>query len=152
MRIVIQRVNHASVLINEEIFNEIKQGFMLLVAVEDTDTDFDIDYAVRKISQMRIFEDTQGKMNINIQDISGEILSISQFTLFANLHKGTRPSFSKAGKPEFAKMMYEKFNEKLNEIVPTKSGIFAEDMKISLENDGPVTIILDTAIERPKVK
>ncbi|MFV0556445.1 MAG: D-aminoacyl-tRNA deacylase [Lactovum sp.] len=150
MRVVIQRVNQASVSIEGKVFNEIKQGFLLLVAVEDADTELDLDYAVKKLSQLRIFEDEQGKMNINIQDISGEILSISQFTLFADLRKGTRPSFSKAGKPDFAKKMYELFNEKLNEYVPTKSGVFGADMKISLENDGPVTVILDSITMREK--
>ena len=148
MRIIIQRVKSASVTIDKELYNSVKQGFLLLVGVEDADTEFDLDYAVRKVSEMRIFSDPEGKMNLSIQDIAGEILSISQFTLFADLHKGKRPGFSKAGKPDFAKAMYEKFNDRLNEIVPTKPGIFGSDMEIELINDGPVTIILDTAKER----
>jgi D-tyrosyl-tRNA(Tyr) deacylase len=93
---------------------------------------------------MRIFSDEDDKMNLSIQDINGEILSISQFTLYADIRKGTRPSFSHAGKPEFAEQMYLKFDEKLNEFVPTKAGEFGADMEISLINDGPVTIIIDT--------
>ncbi len=144
MKIVIQRVKTASVSIDGAIYNEIKQGFLLLVGIEDADTDFDLDYAIRKITQMRIFSDSDDKMNLSIQDIQGEILSISQFTLYAETKKGNRPSFSSAGKPDFAKKMYQKFNEKLTAIVPTKAGVFAADMQIELVNDGPVTIILDT--------
>lgn len=124
--------------------SEIGQGLLLLVAVEDADSEFDLDYAVRKVTQMRIFSDSEDKMNLSIQDISGEILSISQFTLYADTRKGNRPSFSAAGKPAFAQMMYEKFDEKLSEIVSTKTGKFGADMQVKLLNDGPVTIILDT--------
>lgn len=93
---------------------------------------------------MRIFSDENGKMNLSVQDNSGEVLSISQFTLYADIRKGTRPSFSHAGNPAYAEAMYLKFNEKLNQIVPTKAGEFGADMEISLINDGPVTIIIDT--------
>lgn len=144
MKIVIQRVKEASVKIENKIRNQITSGLLLLVAVEDSDTDFDLDYAVRKISKMRIFSDENGKMNLSVQDISGEVLSISQFTLYADIRKGTRPSFSQAGNPAYAEAMYLKFNEKFNQIVPTKAGEFGADMEISLINDGPVTIIIDT--------
>ena len=144
MKIVIQRVKEASVTIENRVISEIKQGLLLLVAVEDADTDFDIDYAVRKISKMRIFSDENDKMNLSIQDVEGEILSISQFTLYADIRKGTRPSFSQAGNPAYAEAMYLKFNDQFNHIVPTKAGVFAADMQVSLINDGPVTILVDT--------
>lgn len=144
MKIVIQRVKEASVKIDDKIKNQIKQGLLLLVAVEDADTDFDIDYAVRKISKMRIFSDENDKMNLSVQDIGGEVLSISQFTLYADIRKGARPSFSQAGNPAYAEAMYIKFDEQLNKIVPTKAGEFGADMAISLINDGPVTILIDT--------
>ena len=107
MKIVIQRVKTASVSIDGVIKEKINQGFLLLVGVEDADSNFDLDYAVRKIAQMRIFSDEADKMNLSVQDIQGEILSISQFTLYAETKKGNRPSFSAAGKPDFAKAMYE---------------------------------------------
>lgn len=144
MKIVIQRVKSASVSIDGLIKEKIDSGLLLLVGVEDADTGWDLEYAVRKITQMRIFSDEQGKMNCSIQEIKGEILSISQFTLYASTKKGNRPSFSGAGKPDFAEAFYENFNEKLVEAVPTKSGVFGADMQIELVNDGPVTIILDT--------
>lgn len=144
MKIVIQRVKSASVSIDGAVSGKIGQGLLLLVGIEDADTEFDLDYAVRKIVQMRIFSDEGGKMNRSVQDISGEILSISQFTLYAETRKGNRPSFSAAGQPEFAKKMYEKFDEKLAETVPTQVGVFGADMQVELVNDGPVTIILDT--------
>jgi len=136
--------------INGAIFNQIGQGLLLLVAIEDADTDFDLDYAVRKLSQLRIFSDIADKLNLSVQDIAGEILSISQFTLYADTKKGNRPSFTGAGKPDFAKEMYERFDTKLNAVVPTKAGVFGADMKVTLINDGPVTIILDTKEIRPK--
>lgn len=144
MKIVIQRVKSASVSIDRDVVSKIAQGLLLLVGVEDADTEFDLDYAVRKITQMRIFSDSNDKMNLSVQDIKGEILSISQFTLYAETRKGNRPSFSAAGQPEFAKKMYEKFDEKLAETVPTQAGVFGADMQVELVNDGPVTIILDT--------
>ena len=144
MKIVIQRVKTASVTIDGAIRGKIKQGLLLLVGVEDADSEFDLDYAVRKITQMRIFSDAAGKMNLSVQEVNGEILSISQFTLYADSKKGNRPSFSAAGRPEFAQAMYEKFDEKLARFVPTQTGLFGADMEVELVNDGPVTIILDT--------
>lgn len=143
MKIVIQRVKSASVSMDGSV-NEIGQGLLLLVGVEDADSMFDLDYAVRKVVQMRIFSDAADKMNLSVQDIEGEILSISQFTLYAETKKGNRPSFSAAGKPDFAHEMYKKFNEKLAQFAPVETGIFGADMQVSLINDGPVTILLDT--------
>ncbi len=144
MKIVIQRVKNASVSTDNLLFSKINQGLLLLVGIEDADTAQDLDYAVRKITQMRIFSDNEDKMNLSVLDVQGEILSISQFTLYAETKKGNRPSFSQAGKPDFAQAMYEKLNEKLSQLVPTKVGIFGANMQVNLLNDGPVTIILDT--------
>ena len=144
MTIVIQRVKNASVSTDNLLFSKINQGLLLLVGIEDADTAQDLDYAVRKITQMRIFSDNEDKMNLSVLDVQGEILSISQFTLYAETKKGNRPSFSQAGKPDFAQAMYEKLNEKLSQLVPTKVGIFGANMQVNLLNDGPVTIILDT--------
>lgn len=145
MKIVIQRVKHAKCHVAEKVVSEIQQGLLLLVGVEDADTEQDIAYAVRKIVNMRLFSDAADKMNLSVKDMpNGQILSISQFTLFADTKKGNRPSFSGAGKPDFAQAMYEQFNASLAAEIPTKAGIFAADMQIELLNDGPVTIILDT--------
>lgn len=144
MKIVIQRVKNASVSTDNLLFSKINQGLLLLVGIEDADTAQDLDYVVRKITQMRIFSDNEDKMNLSVLDVQGEILSISQFTLYAETKKGNRPSFSQAGKPDFAQAMYEKLNEKLSQLVPTKVGIFGANMQVNLLNDGPVTIILDT--------
>ena len=145
MKIVIQRVKRASCHIDQELVSEIQQGLLLLVGIADNDTEQDIAYAVRKIANMRIFSDEQDKMNLSVKDIAnGAILSISQFTLFAETKKGNRPSFTKAGNPEHAKALYDKFNQALLAEVQTVTGIFGADMKIALENDGPVTLIIDT--------
>lgn len=144
MKIIIQRVKKASVSVKEETIAKINAGFLLLVGVGLEDSQEDIDYAVRKIINMRIFSDENDKMNLAIQDIKGSILSISQFTLFANTKKGNRPSFTEAENPERAKQIYQKLNQKLSKFVNVKEGLFGEDMQISLINDGPVTIILDT--------
>ncbi|MBJ8326498.1 D-aminoacyl-tRNA deacylase [Streptococcus pacificus] len=144
MKIIIQRVKEASVSVKEETIAKINTGFLLLVGVGPEDSQEDIDYAVRKIINMRIFSDENDKMNLAIQDIKGSILSISQFTLFANTKKGNRPSFTEAAKPDLAKQLYQEFNQRLSAFVSVKEGLFGEDMQISLINDGPVTIILDT--------
>lgn len=144
MRIIIQRVREASVSIDDNITAAIGQGFLLLVGVGPDDSDEDISYAVRKISQMRVFSDEAGKMNLSIQDIGGEILSISQFTLFAQTKKGNRPAFTGAAQPDLASRLYDQFNAQLGQYVAVKTGIFGADMKVSLVNDGPVTIMLDT--------
>ena len=144
MRIVIQRVSQASVTIDGKIAGAIQQGLLLLVGICPEDGQEDIDYAVRKISQMRIFSDDADKMNLSVQDVGGQILSISQFTLYADTKKGNRPAFTGAAKPDLATALYDQFNQKLAQIVPVQTGEFGADMKVSLVNDGPVTIVLDT--------
>ncbi|MGT2910118.1 D-aminoacyl-tRNA deacylase [Streptococcus cameli] len=144
MKVIIQRVSEAYVRIDENTVGAIQKGLLLLVGVGPDDTVEDVDYAVRKISQMRIFSDEAGKMNLSVQDIGGQILSISQFTLFAETKKGNRPAFTGAAKPDLARHLYEVFNEKLSIFVPVETGEFGADMQVSLVNDGPVTIILDT--------
>lgn len=144
MKIVIQRVKRAQVVIDEEVVGSIKQGLLLLVGVGPEDKQEDIDYAVRKITNMRIFSDDMGKMNLSVQDIKGSILSVSQFTLFADTKKGNRPAFTGAAKPDMAEEMYHTFNQALANVVPVETGVFGADMEVSFVNDGPVTIILDT--------
>ena len=146
MRIVLQRLKSASVSIEGTVVGEIEQGFLLLVGVGPDDTRDDASYLARKIAGMRIFSDENGKMNLSIDQVGGKILSVSQFTLFADTKKGNRPSFTGAASPEAANKLYEEFNEILRTeyglIVET--GEFAADMQVSLVNDGPVTILLDT--------
>ena len=145
MKIVIQRVKRASCHIDQELVSEIQQGLLLLVGIADNDTEQDIAYAVRKIANMRIFSDEQDKMNLSVKDIpDGAVLSISQFTLKTEKKKGNRPSFTKAGSPDHAKALYDKFNQAMAEEVPTVVGVFGADMQILLENDGPVTLVLET--------
>ena len=144
MKIVIQRVSQASVTIDGKIAGAIQQGLLLLVGICPEDGQEDIDYAVRKISQMRIFSDDADKMNLSVQDVGGQILSISQFTLYADTKQGNRPAFTGAAKPDLATALYDQFNQKLAQTVPVQTGEFGADMKVSLVNDGPVTIVLDT--------
>lgn len=144
MKIVIQRVSQASVSIDGEIVGAIKQGLLLLVGVGPDDRAEDRAYAVRKIANMRIFSDEAGKMNLSVQDIKGSILSISQFTLFADTKKGNRPAFTGAAQPDMASQFYDDFNQELAQYVPVEKGVFGADMQVQLINDGPVTIILDT--------
>lgn len=146
MRVVLQRVKRASVTINKQVVGAINQGFVLLVGVHDDDTEADIDYLVRKITKLRVFEDQQGKMNLGLAAVGGKILSISQFTLYANTRKGNRPSFVDAGQPEKANRYYQLFNQKLKATgIKVATGEFGADMAVSLVNDGPVTILFDTA-------
>lgn len=144
MKVVIQRVKKAQVVIDEELVGDIKQGLLLLVGVGPDDEQEDLDYTVRKITNMRIFSDDMGKMNLSVQDVKGSILSVSQFTLFADTKKGNRPAFTGAAKPDKAEQLYNAFNEALAQYVPVETGVFGADMHVSLVNDGPVTIILDT--------
>lgn len=145
MRVVLQRVAHASVTVDGEIIGKIQRGFLLLVGVTHDDAMEDMEYLVRKIVQMRIFEDEEGKLNRSIQDIGGEILSVSQFTLYADTKKGNRPSFSKAAPGDVALEMFEQFNGLLRDTgIPVETGQFGADMKVELLNDGPVTILLDS--------
>ena len=144
MKIIVQRVKQAQVSIDGQVYSQIKQGLVLLVGVGPEDQPEDLDYAVRKLVNMRIFSDAEGKMNLSVKDIKGEILSISQFTLFADTKKGNRPAFTGAAKPDVAEAFYLEFNQELAKEVPVQTGIFGADMQVELINDGPVTIILDT--------
>ena len=146
MRIVLQRVKSASVSIDDVVVGNINQGFLLLVGVGPEDSSDDASYLARKIAGMRIFSDENGKMNLSIDQIGGKILSVSQFTLFADTKKGNRPSFTGAASPEQATKLYEEFNELLRTEygLTVETGEFGADMQVSLVNDGPVTIILDT--------
>lgn len=149
MRVLIQRVSDASVAIDGETKGKIGQGFLLLVGIGENDDHSDIDWLVQKIVNMRIFSDEEGKMNRSIQDISGSLLVISQFTLHASTKKGNRPSFIEAAKPEFAIPLYEAFIDKLKAVKLTvETGVFGADMQVSLVNDGPVTIWLDSKDKR----
>lgn len=145
MRVVIQRVSKAEVSVNGVVKAEIGKGFLVLVGIEEEDTKEDVEYLVRKVSKMRVFEDSEGKMNLSLKEINGEVLSISQFTLHADTKKGNRPSFIQAARPEKAIPFYEAFNEGLKkEKLVVKTGEFGENMAVSLVNDGPVTIITDS--------
>lgn len=145
MRVVIQRVSKASVNADGKENGSINQGFLLLVGVEEEDTSEDVDYLTRKITNMRIFEDDEGKMNLSLREVNGKILSISQFTLHADTKKGNRPSFIKAAKPGKADQLYEELNKNLrNEGFKVETGVFGADMDVSLVNDGPVTILVDS--------
>ncbi|ALF28348.1 tyrosyl-tRNA deacylase [Streptococcus intermedius] len=144
MKIVIQRVKQASVSIDSKLYNQIQQGLLLLVGVAPDDAQEDVAYAVRKITNMRIFSDDEDKMNLSVKDVNGEILSISQFTLYADTKKGNRPAFTGAAKLDLASQLYDDFNELLSREIPVKTGVFAADMQVALVNDGPVTIVLDT--------
>ncbi|MCT3398409.1 D-aminoacyl-tRNA deacylase [Lentilactobacillus hilgardii] len=145
MKVVLQRVKQASVSINGEVHGRIGKGYMLLVGVSDDDDDEQIAYLVHKISHLRIFEDADDKLNLDIHAVDGAILSISQFTLYADTKKGNRPSFTKAGQPEHAERVYEAFNDQLRQAgLEVQTGIFGADMLVNLQNDGPVTIIFDT--------
>ena len=146
MRVVLQRVSSASVTVSEKIVGEIQKGLLVLVGIEDADTQEDIDWLVTKITQLRIFGDANDIMNLSVEEVNGDVLVVSQFTLHAATKKGNRPSYIKAARPEVAIPIYEKFvttlENKLGKKVPT--GIFGADMKVALLNDGPVTIVIDS--------
>ena len=146
MRAVIQRVSHASVSVEDSVVGEIKEGLLILLGIEHADDQSDLIWLCNKISQLRIFSDEEGKMNKSIIDIGGNALVISQFTLHSSTKKGNRPSFIKAARPEQAIPLYERFTEQLSLQIEKKveTGEFGADMKVSLLNDGPVTIIIDT--------
>lgn len=144
MRVVVQRSLLSSVSVEEKLISKIPFGLVLLVGFTDGDTIEDIHYMVKKITNLRIFNDEEGIMNKSILDVGGSILSISQFTLYADTKKGNRPSYMKAMKGEDANVLYDKFNQELNKVVETKTGIFGADMQVNILNDGPVTILLDT--------
>lgn len=146
MRVVIQRVAEASITIEEKIFSKIGKGLLVLLGIEDSDTSEDVAWLCGKITRLRIFNDNQGVMNLSVTEVGGELLVVSQFTLMANIKKGNRPSYIKASKPDNAIPVYEYFLKQLekNSGLIVKTGIFGADMKVSLVNDGPVTIIMDT--------
>ena len=146
MKVVLQRVASASVTVEDRIVGAIQKGILVLVGIEDADSQEDIDWLVTKITQLRIFGDENGVMNLSVEEVNGDVLVVSQFTLHAATKKGNRPSYIKAARPEIAIPIYEKFvntlENKLGKKVPT--GIFGADMKVALLNDGPVTIIMDS--------
>ena len=146
MRVVVQRCSRAQVCIDGISVGQIDKGFMLLVGVTDTDTRSDADLLAKKIAQLRVFEDAAGKMNLALGDVGGAILSISQFTLYADCRKGNRPSFIRAARPETAEPLYDYFNDVLRKQynLHVETGRFGADMKVDFINDGPVTILLDT--------
>lgn len=145
MKFVIQRVTEASVTVDEKIVGKIGKGFLVLVGVSGEDTKEVADKLVKKLVGLRIFEDTAGKTNLSLADVDGELLMISQFTLYANCKKGYRPSFTDAGKPDMANELYEYICEECKKSVPVvEKGIFGAHMKVSLLNDGPFTIVLDS--------
>lgn len=146
MRFVIQRVSEASVKIDERIYSEIKRGFLVLVGIEEHDCNEDADWLCSKLISLRVFSDAEGKMNLSLHDIKGELLIVSQFTLFASTKKGNRPSFIRSAKPEQAIPLYEYCIQILSGMLnkPVKTGQFGADMKVSLINDGPVTILMDS--------
>ena len=146
MRAILQRVSEASVQINGDVFSYIKNGVLVLLGIEESDSPEDLNWLVRKITNLRIFGDENGKMNFSLGDINGEVLVVSQFTLFTSTKKGNRPSFIKSAKPDIAIPLYEGFTKKIQSEIHTtvKTGKFGADMKVELINDGPVTILLDS--------
>jgi len=145
MRVIVQRVSEAAVRVEKRVVGEISHGYMVLLGISSDDTILDIDWVVNKIVGLRVFNDADGKMNLNLNQIHGEILVISQFTLYASTKKGNRPSFIRAAKPKEAMEMYDLFCQKLRQQqVKVSTGIFGADMKVSLINDGPVTIYIDS--------
>ena len=144
MKVVVQRSKESSVSIDNKIVGKIEKGLVILVGFTDSDTIKDIDYIVRKIVNLRIFDDENGVMNKSILDTGGSILSISQFTLYADTKKGNRPSYFKAMNGEEASRLYDIFNKKLREHVKVETGVFGSDMLVSINNDGPVTIIIES--------
>ena len=145
MRLVVQRVKKANVSVNNELVGAINKGFLVLLGICDTDTYEIADKMIQKLLRLRIFEDENGKTNLDINSVSGELLIISQFTLYADCRKGNRPSFTNAEKPDFANELYQYIIKKCSEEIPkVETGIFGEHMEVSLINDGPFTIILDS--------
>ena len=138
MRVVVQRVKHASVTINGTVNGKINNGFLVLLGIQSTDSEQDVDYLVKKVTNLRIFSDENDKMNLSLKDVNGELLIVSQFTLYANCKEGNRPSFVEAAKPDVAIPLYEYFVSECKKIIPVvETGIFGADMKVDLLNDGP---------------
>ena len=145
MKLVVQRVSQASVSVAEEVISEVGPGLLVLVGVAHDDTVFDAHYLAQKTAKLRIFEDEAGKMNRSVSDIGGEILAVSQFTLYGDCNKGNRPSFVAAARPELGKELYETYVQALEKLgFPPRTGEFGADMQVSLLNDGPVTLILES--------
>ena len=153
MKAVIQRVSKASVTVDGELISEIGKGYLILLGVMDDDNESDAEVIARKTSTLRVFEDDDGKMNLDIQNVDGEILAVSQFTLCADVKKGNRPSFAHSAHPDRANELYEYFCDKLleNGVKSVKKGVFGADMKVELLNDGPVTILYDSETWRKKI-
>ena len=147
MRVIVQRTTNATVRISGEVVGHIEKGFMLLVGITHSDTQEDADYIAKKVAQLRVFEDTDSKMNLSINDIGGAILSISQFTLYGDVRHGNRPSFIQAARPEQALPLYKYFNTRLRTEygLHVETGRFGADMQVEFVNDGPVTIIIESA-------
>ena len=147
MKFVIQKVSHASVTVDDQVIGKIGKGFLVLIGVAEDDTKEIADKLIKKLLGLRIFEDADGKTNLSLRDVDGSLLLVSQFTLYADCKKGNRPSFTKAGNPTLANELYEyMLNEAAKQVPVVEHGIFGADMKISLENDGPFTIILDESL------
>jgi len=146
MRIVIQRVKQASVSVDQKIVGQISHGMLVLLGIENRDNESDIDYIVKKLKGLRIFNDEEGKMNLNIESVKGSFLVVSQFTLLASTKKGNRPSYTRSASPNIAQQLYEKFIVKLKgeTQLDVASGVFGADMQVCLNNDGPVTIVMDS--------
>ena len=146
MKVVVQRVKKAKVEVENKIIGKIDQGFLVLVGVTHTDTKKDVDYLAKKVCNLRVFEDENGKMNLSLKDVKGKLLIVSQFTLYGNCKEGNRPSFTQVAKPDIAENLYEYFCKKCEEEynINVEKGIFGADMQVSLINDGPVTIIIDS--------
>ena len=152
MKAVIQRVSRASVTVDGELISKIDKGYLILLGVMDDDTEYDAEILAKKTSTLRVFEDNEGKMNLDIQNVDGEILAVSQFTLCADVKKGNRPSFVHSAHPDRANELYEYFCNKLleNGVKNVEKGVFGADMKVELLNDGPVTILYDSEMWRKK--
>ncbi len=145
LRILIQRSLQSSVEVNQQTIGSIDKGFVILVGVSHEDDASDVEYCVRKVANLRLFEDEEGKTNLSLKDVQGEILSISQFSLFANTKKGNRPSFIRAAQPDHANQLYEDFNEQLRALgFKVETGEFGADMQVKIVNDGPMTLLIDS--------
>lgn len=146
MRAVVQKVTSSKVTVDDEVVGKISSGLLVLLGVTHEDTSKDVDYMVEKITNLRIFEDSEGKMNLSLKDVGGEILAVSQFTLYGDCRRGRRPSFSDAARPEVANPLYEEFVEKVrNQGINVETGKFREHMIVDLTNDGPVTMLLESS-------
>ncbi len=144
MKVVLQRVKNAKVKVNDKEISKIEKGFLIFLSIANDDSEKQVNSLVDKIFNLRVFSDENGKMNLSLKQVKGEVLVVSQFTLYANCRKGNRPSFKKAAEPKKAEILYNLFFEKISKLIPAKKGIFGAKMEISLVNDGPVTLILES--------